>query len=1196
MPFQTLLQKYIDLSNIAPAGLAKRTGIERSTINRWLEGREPRLNSRPNLLKCIQFFCEKKAMQSIDECNDFLYAAGQKVGISEEEKEKHKLNLKVHLAPQLNHCSPPHDTSIFYGRDQELTTLTQWIMTEQCRLVAILGIGGVGKSTLTAKWVQDSYSSFQQCVWISLHHLRPPETTLLEVIKTLSPQQQVNLSGTLSEYIEQLLSYLSQSRYLLVLDNMETVLQTGEAVGQYLEGYEGYGELLKRVGETTHQSCLLLTSREKPQPISILESEKRLVRTLSLGGLDTKDAEHFFSSADFESSRTQQQRIIQHYSGHPVALKIVVAGIREVFDGNINSFLHELERGIFMFNDIRDLLQRQFARLSPEQRSVIYELAILRRPVSMTTLKDEMISPALKREVPNIINALWKRSMIEKIAQGYTLQNVVMEYVTEQFITQVIEEIKTGRIMLLNNHAMMKAQTEDYLRDAQTRLILEPVVEQLTVEYGDKLKDYLKTILLTWQREHPGRPGYLAGNILNLLCHLKSDLSHDDFSQLTVWQAYLPEVKLQGVNFAHADLTRSIFTQAFGMVVAVAWSPDRQWFATGDSNGEVRLWRALEGEHLLTLTGHTGWIRSVAFSPSGQRLASGSEDGTVKIWEVSDGRCLNTLQDHREKVRSVAFDPTGEMLISGGDDCTVKLWKVPEGQCLKTFQAHPEFVLAVAFHPGGHIIASGGDDQGINLWNIETGACIKTLQGCADSILSIALSPDGRWLASGSEDHTVSVWPINQNEILEAQEAHSCPQILQRHQDWVWSVAFSPDSQFLASSSADETIRLWQVDRENQWKCVKILQGHTHWIRSLAFHPLGHQLISGSDDQTLRIWEIPGGNCIKTLYGYTPWLWSIAFSPEGCQLASDSADKKVRLWTLQQNQCVEEWSGHTDLIRCVVFSPHGQWLATGSDDKTIRLWEVHKRQCFKVLSVKTHSVRSMAFSPDHQLLAYCGADQYVRILEIQSGHLLTELRGPTKNWVWSVAFSPEGQYLLSSGDDATIKVWDFRTGQCVETLRGHTSSVRSIAISKEGKYLASGSGDHQVKVWDLEERRCIRTLVGHTNWVWSVTFSPDGSQLASGSSDHTVRVWEVSSGRCLHLLQGHTHKVRTVAFNPAQGKLLVSGSEDRTIKLWNLNLAECLSTLRPPRPYEGMNITGVKGISRAQKDSLKLLGAVEQTI
>ncbi|TEU17946.1 MAG: hypothetical protein E3J21_07060 [Anaerolineales bacterium] len=123
-------------------------------------------------------------------------------------------------------------------------------------------------------------------------------------------------------------------------------------------------------------------------------------------------------------------------------------------------------------------------------------------------------------------------------------------------------------------------------------------------------------------------------------------------------------------------------------------------------------------------------------------------------------------------------------------------------------------------------------------------------------------------------------------------------------------------------------------------------------------------------------------------------------------------------------------------------------------------------------------------------------------------------------------------------------------------------------------------------------KSCVLTCEGHTDWVRSVTFSPDGSLLASGSADQTVRLWDVSTGQCLKTLQGHTYLVWSVAFSP-DGCTLASGSQDETIKLWDVQTGECLKTLRPDRPYERMNITGVTGLTEAQKATLRALGAVE---
>jgi len=117
-------------------------------------------------------------------------------------------------------------------------------------------------------------------------------------------------------------------------------------------------------------------------------------------------------------------------------------------------------------------------------------------------------------------------------------------------------------------------------------------------------------------------------------------------------------------------------------------------------------------------------------------------------------------------------------------------------------------------------------------------------------------------------------------------------------------------------------------------------------------------------------------------------------------------------------------------------------------------------------------------------------------------------------------------------------------------------------------------------------------LHGHTRGVWSVSFSPDGQILASSSDDETVRLWDVRDGQCLQVLRGHTKSICSVSFSP-NGLTLVSGSQDQTIKLWDVRTGECIKTLLTDRLYEGMNITGVTGLTETQKATLRALGAVE---
>ncbi|WP_348225580.1 WD40 repeat domain-containing protein [Trichocoleus sp. AS-A1] len=148
----------------------------------------------------------------------------------------------------------------------------------------------------------------------------------------------------------------------------------------------------------------------------------------------------------------------------------------------------------------------------------------------------------------------------------------------------------------------------------------------------------------------------------------------------------------------------------------------------------------------------------------------------------------------------------------------------------------------------------------------------------------------------------------------------------------------------------------------------------------------------------------------------------------------------------------------------------------------------------------------------------------------------------------------------------------------------------SVAFSPDNQILASSS-DRTVRLWDVSSGECLQTLQVSTNWVWSVAFNPEAKTLATGSGDRTVQLWDVSSGECLKAFQGHTNGVWSVVFSP-DGQILASAGQDEMIKLWDVATGECVNTLRSERPYEGMNITGVTGLTDAQKATLKALGAV----
>ena len=1085
----------------------------------------------------------------------------------------------------------------FYGRDEELATLKEWIQVDKCRVVAVLGIGGVGKTTLATKLAGQIRNEFKYVVWRSLQNAPTVKEILRDCIEVFSQSNRIDLPETEERQIMLLREYLRENRCLIVLDNFETVLESGHRAGdQYRDGYKGYGKLVQRLGELEHESCLLLTSREKPKEIAYLEGPASLVKSRRLEGVSIDDALRIVRDKGIavpdkrDASYHSYLDLINLYSRNPLALKLVATTIREVFRGDMNAFLRE-EKPIF--GNFSVLLDEQFNRLSALEQEILYWLAIERETVHLSDLIDDIARLISKGALLETVESLHRRSMIDRGEGGrFGLQPVIMEYVTDRLVRQACEELDTEEFDLLESHSFIKAQAKDYVREIQIRLILAPIAEWLSrLLRKDGSEAKLKKIVEELQKQRSRTSRYLAGNILNLLVELKYDLRDYDFSHLRVWQAYLRDVTLPGVNFAHADLTKSVFIDAFGTILSVALSPSGEFLAAGTANGEIRLWYATSGKPARTLRGHSDWVYSVAFSPDGHVLASGSEDRTVRVWDVETGQCLTTLSGHMDRVWSVAFSADGYFLASGSHDKTIRLWDAKNTyRFLRSLEGHTGRIWSIAFSGEGRLV-SGGEDQTVQLWNAHTGNRLKIFSGHTGWIRSVASSIDGATLASGSEDQTIQLWNVNSDQ----------PRFtLKGHTNRVRSVAFSPDGQMLASSSDDQTIRLWDT-HTGAW--LKTFNGHTNWVGSVVFGSDEHTLVSGSDDQTVRVWDVNTENVLKKLLGYALLIDSVAFSPDGAFLASGSDDRLVRVWNVKDihdtpageesynYKEVKILRGHRAWVRSVAFSPNGKVLASSGDDQKILLRDARTGEDLTTLSGHTDLVWSIAFSPDGKTLVSGSEDQTVRLWDVDTGKDLDVLKGH-ESWVWSVAFSPDGRTLASGSGDKTIRLWDVTTRQCLAILKGHTSRVWSVAFSPDGKTLVSGSEDQTVRLWNIDTQES-RVLGGHTNQVRSVVFSPDGQLLASGSGDQTVRLWDAKTGERLHVLHEHSNQVRSVAFN-VDGSLLASSSYDGTIKLWNTRTYECERTLKSDGPYEGMDITDVEGLTEAQKTMLRALGAQER--
>ncbi len=412
------------------------------------------------------------------------------------------------------------ESSVFYGRTEELATLEQWIVKDRCRMVAILGMGGIGKSSLVAKLAKQIQGDFKYVVWRSLRRAIPLNSLLSDIIPLISQQQKVYLPEDIDGRISQLIEHLRRHRCLLVLDDVEAILSNGVA-GYYREGYEEYGELLRRLGEQPHQSCLLIISLEKPREVSLLERENVSVRSLLLQGLKKKEASEILNSRGLAQDNGWET-LIKVYRGNPLSLKIISTTIHELFDGSVTDFLGY---DTLVIGDINDLLYQQFQRLSELEKDIMYSLAIEQEPVPLSKLKKQLFIPILPSDLLVTLESLSQRSLIEKSQESrgnFTLQPVIMEYVTNQLVEQICQEIKTqqiDKIQLLRNHILIKTQTQGDTEEVQASPILTRIKNKLrTIFRSEKLiESKLTEMRALLQENSPLEVGYASDNVRKLL-------------------------------------------------------------------------------------------------------------------------------------------------------------------------------------------------------------------------------------------------------------------------------------------------------------------------------------------------------------------------------------------------------------------------------------------------------------------------------------------------------------------------------------------------------------------------------------------------------------------------------------------------------------------------------------------------------
>jgi WD40 repeat protein/tRNA A-37 threonylcarbamoyl transferase component Bud32 len=701
------------------------------------------------------------------------------------------------------------------------------------------------------------------------------------------------------------------------------------------------------------------------------------------------------------------------------------------------------------------------------------------------------------------------------------------------------------------------------------------------------------------------------------------------FDSLSPEREKTHRMRIGSILRASPRLVHALFFQA--ATVEVSFSPDGKLLVSkalapsGDAQIDetwaglarinvthAQLWDTATGKRASLALRHTGAIHDISFSADGSRLVTASADKTARVWNAKTGEPLWTALQHDAGVLAAAISPEGRKVVTVDAAKRVRLWDPTTGnQIGSSVIPHADWTMKVRFSPDSRYFLVAAK-PGAQVFDAESGDRLAAVLDHNGVFAGPSFSPDSRWIA------TTGVGRDFENVRAQVAEIVTGKPITPpfEHSGHIYQAQFSPNGQYVLTSSEDGTARIWKVATGQQ---VGVPMRHPMAINHATFSPDGRFVATASADTTARVWNALTGEPVTPYLKHNDRLFHVAFSPDGRLLATTGGNQEhageVRIWRWDTdtgdlvvpsaatssfiypnrgaylmreasfsadhrrmifrggpgNQTIQAWDAiaarplkvpflHNYEVSHVLLSADGRHILTSDRGGVARVWDADTGRAISEPFEHHGKVQSLGFSPDGSRVATIGSDKVLRLWQTARGKQSVIVKTEMFEFCPPV-FSPNGRYLLAASKDGTGHVWDAVTGEAVCKPLQTEGPFVFAEFSPDGKrvVVAGGKGDYGwAQVYEWETGQPIGNKMRHEFVIWIARFDPEGRRIVTATWDNMARVWDAATGEPLTPALYHGDGVQDASFSP-DGQRVVTASWDKTARVWDATTGEPLT-------------------------------------